>query len=162
MSKTSRRRAPLIAGVVVAALVAAFGVSPAAAGTTSTAQASWVCDTALFDSLSSLGASSTARGGGAIIREPALNQLSAEVPANRQGRADRNFRVTVPTWVHVVSDGAIGNVSDAAINDQIQVLNLTYAGQEGGVRTGFTGSRGSRGRTTRTGTTPTRAAPSTR
>jgi hypothetical protein len=127
---------PLVTGVIVVALVAALGVSPAQGGTTSTAQASWVCDPALFDSLSSLGVSSTARGGG-VIREPALNQLHAQVPADRRGRADRIFRVTVPTWVHVVSDRAIGNVSDAAIDAQIEVLNTTYAGGEGAVRTGF-------------------------
>ena len=136
MSKTSRRRAPLITGMIVAALVAAFGVSPAVAGTPTAAQASAVCDTALFDSLSGLAGSSTARGGG-VIREPALNQLVTEVPANRQGSAGPNFRVTVPTWVHVVSDGAIGNVSDTAINAQIRVLNTTFGGGEGGVRTGF-------------------------
>ena len=136
MQKSSWRRAPLITGVIVAALVAAISVSPAVGGTTSTVQASWVCDPALFDSLSSIGVSSTARGGG-VIREPALNQLSAQVPADRLGRADGNFRVTVPTWVHVVSDGAIGNVSDTAIADQIRVLNRTFAGQEGGERTGF-------------------------
>jgi hypothetical protein len=137
MSKTSRRRAPLITGVVVAALVAAFGVSPAVGGTTATAQASWVCDTAGFNSLSTLAPSSTARGA-AGLREPDLGQLTANVPASRrQSRPNANFRVAVPTWVHVVSDGAIGNVSNAAINDQIQVLNRTFAGQEGGFRTGF-------------------------
>ena len=136
MQKNSRRRAPLIAGVIVAALVAALNVSPAVGGTTSAVQASWVCESALFDSLSSLGVSSTARGGG-VIREPALNQLSAQVPPERLRRPDHNLRVTVPTWVHVVSDGAIGNVSNAAISDQMQVLNMTFAGQEGGVRTGF-------------------------
>jgi hypothetical protein len=138
MSNTSRRRAPLFTGVIIAALVAAFGVSPAAGGTTSTVQASWVCNTALFDSLSNLGASSTARGGGPAIREPALNQIVTEVPANRQGLTGPNFRATVPTWVHVVSDGPIGNVSDNAINAQIRVLNTTFSGGEGGVRTGFT------------------------
>ena len=137
MGTTSLRRAPLITGVIVAALVAALGVTPALGGTTSTVQASWVCDTALFDSLSSLGVSATARGDEGTVREPALNQLAAEVPAGWRGRAGQNFRVTVPTWVHVVSDGAIGNVSDTAINAQIQVLNRTFAGQEGGVRTGF-------------------------
>ena len=45
MRRTSWRRAPLITGMIVAALVAAFSVSPAVGGTTSTAQASWVCDT---------------------------------------------------------------------------------------------------------------------
>jgi hypothetical protein len=136
MKKLSWRRAPLATGVIMAALVAAFAVSPAVAGAPSAAQGSWVCDPALFDSLSSLSVSSTARGGG-VIREPALNQLPAQVPADQRGRAGSNFRVTVPTWVHVVSDGAIGNVSDRAIADQIRVLNLTFAGQEGGDRTGF-------------------------
>jgi hypothetical protein len=137
MSKTSRRRAPLITGVIVAALVAAFGVSPAVGGTTSTVQASWACDTAGFSSLTSLAASSTARGA-VGVREPDLGQLTANVPADRRRtRPNTNFRVSVPTWVHVVSDGAIGNVSNAAINDQIQVLNRTFAGQEGGYRTGF-------------------------
>jgi hypothetical protein len=137
MRMISRRRAPLFTGLVVAALVAAFGVSPAIGGTSSTVQASWVCDTALFDSLSSLGVSSTARGSNGVVREPALNQFVTEVPASRQGPVDRNFRATVPTWVHVVSDGPIGNVSNTAIDAQIQVLNRTYAGAEGGVRTGF-------------------------
>ena len=44
----------------------------------------------------------------------------------------------MPTYVHVVhhADGT-GNVSTQAINDQIQVLNMTFGGFEGGVRTGF-------------------------
>jgi hypothetical protein len=134
MSKTSRRRAALITGVVIAALAASFLVSPAAAGTPTT-QASWGCDTFGFSSLTRLGSvASTARGGQA--REPALDQLTDSSP---QRPFSRVFAVTVPTWVHVVSpDGVTGNVSQALIDDQIDVLNTTFGGGEGGVDTGFT------------------------
>ena len=135
MERTLRRRASLISGLVVAALIAAFGVSPATAATPTQA-AAWGCESTAFSSLAGLGASSTARGG-AFVREPALNQLTTEGPAVRALGPARNFRVVVPTWVHVVSDGPIGNVSDTAIADQIQVLNATFGGQEGGARTGF-------------------------
>jgi hypothetical protein len=131
MRKTHRRRVPLLVGIAVAALVAAFGVSPATAGAPS--QAAWHCDDAVFNSLTAFAPAANARGG--VVREPSLVQDHVEAA---QRVRDRNrFRVTVPTWVHVVSDGAIGNVSNAAISDQIQVLNTTYAGGEGGVRTGF-------------------------
>ena len=120
---------------LAAALVGAFTVAPAAAGTSGHVSPADLCGNSVFNSLDSLAVSSTARGG--TIREPELDQVHTDVPANRQGRGGKNFRVTVPTWVHVVSDGAIGNVSDEAINDQIQVLNMTFGGFEGGVRTGF-------------------------
>jgi hypothetical protein len=117
------------------ALIGAFTVSPAAAGTTGHASAADLCADSVFNSLDSLAVSSTAKGG--VIREPKLDQVYTDVPANRQGRGGKSFRVTVPTWVHVVSDGAIGNVSGKAITDQIQVLNVTFGGFEGGVATGF-------------------------
>jgi Pregnancy-associated plasma protein-A len=135
MERTSGRRASFISSLVAAALIAAFGVSPAAAATPTQA-ATWGCESTVFSSLAGLGGSSTARGG-AFVREPALNQLTTEGPTVRALGPARNFRVVVPTWVHVVSDGPIGNVSDMAIADQIQVLNATFGGQEGGVRTGF-------------------------
>ena len=118
--------------MVIAALIAAFGVSPAAAGTTS--QSSWACDTVGFSSLSQLAVSSTARGD-VRMREPDLGQVHTEAPAQRG--SGPNFSVTVPTWVHVVSDGAIGNVSNRAVRDQIRVLDMTFGGFEGGVATGF-------------------------
>ena len=131
MRKTHRRRAPLFVGIAVAALVAAFGVSPATAGAPT--QAAWSCDESVFNSLAAFAPAANARGD--VAREPGLVQEHVE--ATRSVRNRSQFRVTVPTWVHVVSDGAIGNVSNAAINDQIQVLNRTFAGQEGGYRTGF-------------------------
>lgn len=49
--------------------------------------------------------------------------------------------VSVPVWVHVVSQGpsiADGNVSQAMIDAQLQVLNDAYAGRTGGAPTPFT------------------------
>jgi Pregnancy-associated plasma protein-A len=129
------RRVSLLAVLATAAVAAAFQVSPATAG--ASRQASWVCAPAGFNSLDTLSvqASSTARGGQA--REPVLDQTP---DAARPARTfSPQFAVNVPVWVHVVTpDGTTGNVSQALINDQIAVLNNTFAGGEGGFNTGFT------------------------
>jgi len=118
------------------AIFAAFTVSPAAAGTDSQPAAAWCGDAGLFSSLDGLAVSSApARGG--VIRERELGQLHTSAPASASRAKRADFQVTVPTWIHVVSDGAIGNVSDRAIRDQIRVLDMTFGGFEGGVATGF-------------------------
>ena len=117
------------------ALVLSFAVSPAAAGGSAHGTAvSWDCGDA-FSSLGQLSQSSTARGD--IAREPALNETATEV-GPQKGRGSK-FRATVPTYVHVVYDPAkpASNVSGAVINDQMNVLNMTFGGFEGGVATGF-------------------------
>jgi hypothetical protein len=43
----------------------------------------------------------------------------------------------VPVYFHVITDGSTGNVTNKQISDQMSVLNLTFAGFEGGVKTGF-------------------------
>jgi Pregnancy-associated plasma protein-A len=136
LSLRRRRNQILAVLTLTAAIFAAFTVAPAAAGTHSHGTSALWCDEpSVFDSLDSFAVSSTARG--AVVREKELGQAHKNVPANRS-RANRpGFRATVPTWVHVVSDGAIGNVSDSAINTQIRVLDTTFGGFEGGVATGF-------------------------
>jgi hypothetical protein len=125
-----------VAFAAAAALAVSFAVSPAAAGTSS--QASWTdgCDTGAFSSVNSLATGASLARGGPGLREPSLNETLTEVAAQR-GRGV-NFQETVPTWVHVVhhADGT-GNVSNQAINAQIQVLNMTFGGFEGGYPTGF-------------------------
>ena len=44
--------------------------------------------------------------------------------------------ITVPTWVHVITDGLLG-ASDTAARDQIVTLNAAYSGHFGGVDTGI-------------------------
>jgi hypothetical protein len=136
-SALRRRRNQILSMLTLAAAIfASFTVAPAAAGTDSHgASALWCDESSVFDSLDRFAVPSTARG--AVVREKELGQAHKNVPTNRS-RANRpGFSATVPTWVHVVSDGAIGNVSDRAINDQIRVLDMTFGGFEGGVATGF-------------------------
>jgi hypothetical protein len=75
-----------------------------------------------------------ARGG----REPDLGQVAQDLPAAAKGKAKPGFSATVPVYFHVVTDGSIGSLTMPQILAQIAVLNNTYAGGEGGARTGFT------------------------
>jgi hypothetical protein len=45
--------------------------------------------------------------------------------------------VVIPVYVHVIHNGATGNVSDGAIAAQLDVLNDAFAGQTGGASTRF-------------------------
>ncbi|WP_460662448.1 zinc metalloprotease [Kribbella swartbergensis] len=76
-----------------------------------------------------------ARGG--PEREPDLGQVHEDLPASAKGKAGPGFKVTVPVYFHVVTDGSIGAVTTAQINAQIAVLNNTFAGGEGGDQSGF-------------------------
>jgi hypothetical protein len=75
-----------------------------------------------------------ARGG---PREPELGQVAEDLPASAKGQAKANFAATVPVYFHVVTDGSIGALTNSDIRRQIDVLNNTYAGGEGGDNTGF-------------------------
>ncbi|GII01231.1 zinc metalloprotease [Planobispora takensis] len=65
----------------------------------------------------------------------------AEMIADLEARRPRAPRltgepVTVPTWVHVLTDGPRG-APDSAVHDQMTVLNDAYAGRFGGSDTGI-------------------------
>jgi hypothetical protein len=59
------------------------------------------------------------------------------MPASAKGRAGSNFHAEIPVYLHVVTDGTIGDLTAQQIDDQIQVMNETFAGDEGGAATGF-------------------------
>ena len=59
------------------------------------------------------------------------------MPASAKGKGGAKFKATVPVWFHVVTDGAIGNVTQAQIDEQMTVLNLAFAGFYGGAKSGF-------------------------
>ncbi len=68
-----------------------------------------------------------------------MNQVLEEVPAG-QAQSTANFDATIPVYIHVIRTGtavAQGNVPDAWIHDQIDVLNMSYGGFYGGADTGF-------------------------
>jgi pregnancy-associated plasma protein-A len=77
-------------------------------------------------------------GRGDGVREPDTGQVVTDLPGSAQGKAGKNFRAIVPVYFHVITDGSIGAMTAKQIADQIQVLNLTFGGFEGGVDTGFT------------------------
>jgi hypothetical protein len=113
---------------------AAVGVLPAAVAASPAAASSVFCSTSdLADAASHPAAS----GRGDDTREPDLGELHEDMPATAKGKAGGNFKATVPVYFHVVTDGAIGAVTDKQIATQIAVLNNTYAGGEGGATSGF-------------------------
>jgi Pregnancy-associated plasma protein-A len=113
---------------LAAALYAGATVGTAGAGLAREAAAVWNCEP--------YAAAPAARGG--VVREPELSEVHADLPAAAKGKAGKSFRATVPVYFHVVTDGAIGSVTSAQIADQIEVLNVTFGGGEGGADTGFT------------------------
>lgn len=73
-----------------------------------------------------------------IVKEPSIDEPVAALPDSAKGKGSPKFRATVPVYFHVVSpDGVIGNVMDAQIAKQIEVMNLAFEGTYGGANTGF-------------------------
>ena len=128
--------AALCAAAISATAAPAAAAGPAAVGT----DCSWVEGDAAFSSLARLGPSSTARAAGKTFqRERSTASIVADsnIPSGEEPATSSSFSATVPTWIHVVTDGATGNVTNAQIRKQIDVLNMTFAGAFGGHNTGF-------------------------
>jgi hypothetical protein len=128
-----------IALVLVYSVCAALGGMPVSAAARSGLHASSaLCDPlGTSASLSAPEAAAGFAGRGGIVREPDLGQAHQDMPASAKGRARASFSATVPVYFHVITDGAVGNLTSRQINEQIAVLNKTFGGKEGGARTGF-------------------------
>lgn len=109
------------AAAITLMLITTMGAAPA---TGATAAPTEDCD------------ASSAQGRG-DPREPDLGQVHQDMPASALGKASKKFHATVPVYVHVVTDGATGALTAEQIAAQMTVLNNTFAGGEGGARTGF-------------------------
>jgi hypothetical protein len=134
MHARTGRKAVFIAAALAAALVSALSVSPAGAAGGATALSTG-CE---FDSLAMLTSSAAAaRSTADTPREPTLNQTLVELPASANGKGGKSFRATVPVWFHVVHAGGVGNISQTVVDEQMNVLNLAFAGFYGGVNTGL-------------------------
>jgi pregnancy-associated plasma protein-A len=133
LTRLRRRHALLLVLALASAAYASVAVSPAAAARHETRYASSACQFSSVDALTAYG--SAARGD--VAREPAFNDFAAEVPANAKSKSGKAFEATIPVYFHVVTpDGVTGNVSDQAIREQINVMNMTFGGFEGGFNTG--------------------------
>jgi hypothetical protein len=112
--------------------------APAAADASNVCNGWEAAGAGAFDSLSALTASArTARVAGAITKEPSLSATYDAMPASANGKGGPKFRANVAVWIHVISDGATGNVPQSVIDSQMSVLNLGFAGFYGGAKSGF-------------------------
>ena len=94
-----------------------------------------------FSSLARLAPSSTARTVGKG-REKNTKHISGdtEIPASQLPATSSSFEVTIPVWFHVVAAAKTkpkGWLSDSQVAEQMNVLNLAFAGVYGGADTGF-------------------------
>jgi hypothetical protein len=120
---------------VVALVLVSTGITGALGGSTALAASSVFCEPSASEFAGRLVAGDERDDS---KREPDLGQVHGDLPASAKGKADRRFRVTVPVYFHVITDGATGALTDDQIDDQIGVLNNTFAGGEGGATSGFT------------------------
>jgi hypothetical protein len=123
MKHVNRRGAVLAAAAVVMSTLPGQSASPVIAAVTAACQPG-----------AGAGAGSTARGG--VLREPAQTHQAIEAGSN--AKSGPGFQANVAVYFHVIRKGATGNVTAKQIDDEIGVMNRTYAGAEGGSNTGFT------------------------
>jgi hypothetical protein len=67
---------------------------------------------------------------------PAVAEMLTGPAPRLAGLRGSRLPITVPTWVHVITDGRLG-ASDTAARNQIATLNAAYSGQFGGADTGI-------------------------
>jgi hypothetical protein len=121
---------------LIAALVgcAAFLLPGTSAAHPARAQASK--SAAVCSSPSTFSALRTLLGG----RHKDMVRNEYRLPTPRLGTRSRTSIVTVNVYFHVINEGSSaedGNVSDAQIQDQIDVLNDSFSGVTGGADTGY-------------------------
>jgi hypothetical protein len=92
--------------------------------------------TSQFSSLSSLTASSTAKGWNRDA-PGRLNVGDSNYDGGLAPNVPAGFEVTIPTYIHVITDGNAGRVTDRQIRQQMTVLNLAFAGFYGGADSGM-------------------------
>ena len=130
-----RRTHLRLALALAVAVVAAVGASPAPAGVHGTT--SFACTPAAFDSLSALTGSGTVRALGGTLRTEKDTERFTGGP-DGQKTPGKPTAGTIPVYFHVVyASNGTGNVSQADVEEQIDVLNITFGGMTTGYDTGF-------------------------
>jgi hypothetical protein len=125
-----RRRAAVTAAMVLGAA----GVLGTSAPQTALAGGAF-CDPGIDAQVQAGGV--VADRGGNVGREPGTGQVPQDLPASAKGVAGEDFTATVPVYFHIVTDGATGAVTNRQVAAQVDVLNTTFGGGEGGTDTGF-------------------------
>jgi Pregnancy-associated plasma protein-A len=108
--------------------------APASAGAAAPSGALCV-EASQFSSLSAITASPTAKGWNRDA--PARVDVGdSDYDSGLAPNVPPGFKVTIPTYIHVITDGATGNVTNKQITQQMNVLNLAFAGFYGGANSG--------------------------
>ena len=89
-----------------------------------------------FSSLNALTRTSTARKGWERDAPARINVGDSSYDSGLAPNVPAGFTTTVPTYIHVITDGKVGRVTDAQIAAQMDVLNLSFAGFYGGADSG--------------------------
>ena len=97
---------------VVAVAPAGAGVHAMAASQAAFCDPMSTADTRVFGGSVTGGNAILGRGG--VVREPELNNTHVDMPASAKGKAGKGLKATIPVYFHVVTDGAIGAVTDGA------------------------------------------------
>ena len=131
----------LLVSGVVALLASTAGPAGAQGADGHASAASALCESS-FSSLRTLASSSRVSVSGEAERrgerEPNLKKSGKKDKLDKgKGKQPKGFKDTIPVFVHVVTAGGEGDVTNAAIEQQITVLNLAFAGFYGGPDTGF-------------------------
>jgi Pregnancy-associated plasma protein-A len=117
----------LINGIVIAVAVAVAALPAQSANPAAATRDVGVCDPV----------SASVQGRGGSDREPVLSEVHGDLPASAKGQAESDFAQTIPVYFHVITDGQTGALTNRQLDNQIAVLNNTFAGGEGGADTGF-------------------------
>ncbi|GAA2385309.1 zinc metalloprotease [Nonomuraea africana] len=98
--------------------------------------AAWPLAVATAPASATGGCSPASRNGRGDARpEPApVAAVLADLASRARPSADLAAPITVPMWVHVLSDG-VRRAPDEAVTAQVATLNAAYAGEYGGVDT---------------------------
>src|SRR4051794_33272180 len=106
---------PILGCAAAMALYAGLAAGPAiGAGPAGASEHFSICDP-MAASAALVSGSTGIAGRGGEIREPDLGDAHKDLPISAKGRAKGNFTASVPVYVHVITAGAIGNVTDAQI-----------------------------------------------
>ena len=123
------RRAATFAAAMSLSL--SLGITPAVALARGGLPA-WACSPADV----AAGVGSTARGGIAdsrgVIREKDTGQVADSMPRSAIGKASATLTVSVPIWFHVITDGALGNLTDRQLRSQVAVMSAAFGGSDTG------------------------------
>ena len=131
MTKTHARLAVALAVLAVAAL----GASPAPAG--SHGAVPIACGAEMFDGPAALARTGTTRGMASTARSE-KNTEKYSGSADGQKTPGKPTAGTIPVYMHVVHEvDGTGFVSEADVEEQIEVLNLSFARFPDGADTGF-------------------------